>query len=46
MGVVTFDPAAFKLRYPEFSSLGEALLQQYFTQTAVVCQIWPCVQCC
>ncbi|EJT9650293.1 DUF4054 domain-containing protein [Salmonella enterica] len=35
MGVVTFDPAAFKLRYPEFSSLDDALLQQYFTQATI-----------
>ncbi|MCK6993117.1 DUF4054 domain-containing protein [Enterobacter asburiae] len=35
MGVVMFDPAAFKLRYPEFSSLNDALLQQYFTQATI-----------
>lgn len=35
MGVVTFDPAAFKLRYPEFSSLDDALFQQYFTQATI-----------
>lgn len=35
MGVVIFDPAAFKLRYPEFSSVDDALLQQYFTQATI-----------
>lgn len=35
MGVVIFDPAAFKLRYPEFSSVDNALLQQYFTQATI-----------
>ncbi|HEM8614581.1 TPA: DUF4054 domain-containing protein [Citrobacter amalonaticus] len=35
MGVVIFDPAAFKLRYPEFSSVDSALLQQYFTQATI-----------
>lgn len=35
MGVVIFDPAAFKLRYPEFSSVDDTLLQQYFTQATI-----------
>nr|DAU58056.1 MAG TPA: head to tail adaptor [Caudoviricetes sp.] len=35
MGVVIFDPVAFKLRYPEFSSVDNALLQQYFTQATI-----------
>ncbi|MDM3358728.1 DUF4054 domain-containing protein [Citrobacter sp. Cb004] len=35
MGVVIFDPAVFKLRYPEFSSVDDALLQQYFTQATI-----------
>lgn len=35
MGVVIFDPAAFKLRYPEFSPVDDALLQQYFTQATI-----------
>ncbi|HCA3674588.1 TPA: DUF4054 domain-containing protein [Salmonella enterica subsp. houtenae serovar 43:z4,z23:-] len=35
MVVVIFDPAAFKLRYPEFSSVDDALLQQYFTQATI-----------
>lgn len=35
MGVVIFDPSAFKLRYPEFSSVDDALLQQYFTQATI-----------
>ncbi|MBV8045082.1 DUF4054 domain-containing protein [Pluralibacter sp.] len=35
MGVVIFDPVAFKLRYPEFSSVDDALLQQYFTQATI-----------
>ncbi|HIC9159807.1 TPA: DUF4054 domain-containing protein [Salmonella enterica subsp. enterica serovar Nagoya] len=35
MGVVIFDPSAFKLRYPEFSSVDNALLQQYFTQATI-----------
>lgn len=35
MGVVIFDPSAFKLRYPEFSSVDDVLLQQYFTQATI-----------
>ncbi|EFK9060357.1 DUF4054 domain-containing protein [Escherichia coli] len=35
MGVVIFDTSAFKLRYPEFSSVDDALLQQYFTQATI-----------
>ncbi|EKD0771510.1 DUF4054 domain-containing protein [Escherichia coli] len=35
MGVVIFAPSAFKLRYPEFSSVDDVLLQQYFTQATI-----------
>lgn len=31
MGVVAFDPAAFKLAYPQFSSIADELLQSYFS---------------
>ena len=32
MSVAVFDPAAFKLRYPEFASLADALLDLYFSE--------------
>lgn len=35
MGVVVFDPAAFKLRYPEFSSVSDALLSDYFAEATI-----------
>lgn len=35
-GVVTFDPAAFLVRYPEFASVGTPLLQAYFDEAAMV----------
>ena len=31
MSVYTFDPAAFKVAYPEFSALTDAVLTQYFS---------------
>lgn len=34
-GIVTFDPAAFKVRYPEFASVDDALLQAYFDEAAM-----------
>jgi hypothetical protein len=30
MAIVVFDPAAFKIRYPEFSAVSNAALQLYF----------------
>jgi hypothetical protein len=35
-GVVIFDPAAFKARYPEFSSVDDALLRAYFDEAAAL----------
>lgn len=35
-GVVIFDPAAFKARYPEFSSVDGGLLQAYFDEAAAL----------
>lgn len=35
-GVVSFDPAAFKARYPEFTTLDAGLLQSYFDETALL----------
>lgn len=35
MGVVVFDPAAFKLRYPEFSTVSDALLSDYFAEATI-----------
>lgn len=34
-GVVTFDPTAFKLYYPEFSTLSDALLGMYFAEATL-----------
>ena len=36
MAVVGFDPAAFKLRYPEFAGVSDALLQMYFDETTLI----------
>lgn len=35
MAVVIFDVAAFRLRYPEFASVSDELLQAYFTEATV-----------
>lgn len=35
MGVVVFDPAAFKTRYPEFVSVSDALLTAFFTEAGL-----------
>lgn len=35
MAVVVFDPAAFKARYPEFSTLTDAMLQGYFDEATI-----------
>lgn len=35
MGVVVFDPAAFKQRYPEFSTVSDALLSDYFAEATI-----------
>ena len=35
MGVVIFDPAAFKERYPEFATLSDPLLSDYFAEAEI-----------
>lgn len=35
IGVVSFDPAAFKLRYPEFATLSDDLLGAYFAEATL-----------
>lgn len=35
MDVVVFDPVAFKARYPEFSSVSDVLLQDYFSEATI-----------
>ena len=35
-GVVTFDPAAFKERYPEFDSVSDSLLTDFFNEATLV----------
>jgi hypothetical protein len=35
MGVVVFDPAAFKQRYPEFDSVSDDLLSAYFYEATI-----------
>lgn len=35
MGVVVFDPAAFKARYPEFSTVADGTLTAYFTEATM-----------
>ena len=35
MAAVVFDPAAFKVRYPEFSGVSDALLQEYFIDAQI-----------
>lgn len=34
-GIVTFDPAAFKVRYPEFTTVSDPLLQAYFDEVTL-----------
>lgn len=34
-GVATFDPAAFKARYPEFAPLSDSLLTAYFSEVTL-----------
>lgn len=34
-GVVVFDPASFKDRYPEFSTVSDTLLQAYFDEATI-----------
>jgi len=34
-GVVVFDPATFKVRYPEFVNVSDALLQAYFDEATI-----------
>lgn len=41
-GVVTFDPAAFKLRYPEFATVGDSLLGMYFDEAGLYLNNTPC----
>lgn len=35
MGIVAFDPTAFKARYPEFVSVDDTLLGDYFTEATL-----------
>lgn len=35
MPAVTFDPAAFKARYPEFASVSDSLLETYFLEAGL-----------
>ena len=35
MATVTFDPAAFVVRYPEFSSVAQSLLTMYFSEATI-----------
>ena len=37
MGVFAFSAANFKLRYPEFATLGDDLLGMYFTEACMYC---------
>lgn len=34
-GIVVFDPAAFKARYPEFVNVSDTLLQAYFDEATI-----------
>ena len=36
MGAVTFDPAGFKARYPEFNAVADATLTAFFTNDAIL----------
>lgn len=35
MAIVTFDLATFRLRYPEFSTVSDELMQDYFTEATI-----------
>lgn len=35
MPAVTFDPAAFKARYPEFAAVSSVALRDYFTEACI-----------
>jgi len=35
MAIVVFDPARFKLRYPEFATVNDVVLQDYFTEATI-----------
>lgn len=35
MGIVVFDVAAFRRRYPEFSSVPDSLLNEYFAEATI-----------
>lgn len=35
MASVAFDPTAFKARYPEFTAVGNPLLEAYFTEATI-----------
>ena len=35
MPSVTFDPTAFKTRYPEFAAVGNPVLAEYFTEATI-----------
>lgn len=34
-GIVTFDPTAFKVRYPEFAAINNGVLTQYFDEATL-----------
>lgn len=36
-GLVTFDPAAWKARYPEFSAVADGTAQLYFNEATLYC---------
>ncbi|MFJ3048508.1 DUF4054 domain-containing protein [Herbaspirillum chlorophenolicum] len=44
-GVVSFDPAAFALRYPEFSTLSSDLLTVYFAEATLFLNNTPASVC-
>lgn len=35
MAIVTFDPARFKARYPEFGTVSDVALEDYFTEATI-----------
>jgi hypothetical protein len=35
MGVVVFDATSFKVRYPEFSTVNDAILSEYFAESTL-----------
>jgi len=36
MGIVTFNPTTFKVRYPEFSTIQDAVLQMFFDESTML----------